>query len=154
MREEVLRSDAAMASAIATIAAAVMFVAMALLMPLPGHAAPPERTCECNEPRPLVTPGSAETGADSRKSLTPHDQTAVMQAVHYALSEVGDGASYVWHRTHGRLSGIVQVTGTYKSPTGALCRRLNVMLTSGTETRKLATHACRLPNRSWQLAPA
>jgi hypothetical protein len=154
MREEVLRSDAAMASAIATGAVAMTFVAMALLMPLPGHAAPPEPACQCTEPRPLLSPGSSETEADTRKSLTPHDQTAVMQAVHYALSEIGDGASYVWHRTHGRLSGVVQVNGTYKGTTGALCRRLNVMLTSGGETRKLTTHACRLPDRSWQLAPA
>lgn len=153
MRRDVMNSDAFVVSAFATLFAAVALAAFVVLAPLPAEAASPEAPCSCADQGAGATARGAATGPDVRKSLTPHDQSAVMQAVHYALSEVGDGASYVWHRTHGRLSGVVQITGSWRNAQGTLCRRVSVMLTSGAETRKLATHACRLPDRSWQLAP-
>ena len=51
-----------------------------------------------------------------------------------ALTEVGDGGSYVWRRSHGRLSGIVQPTASFKDPGGRVCRHIVLTMTVGTAT--------------------
>ena len=38
--------------------------------------------------------------------LDARDEVAALERIQYALSEVGDGSTYVWKRWHGRLSGI------------------------------------------------
>jgi hypothetical protein len=35
-----------------------------------------------------------------------------------ALTEVGDGATYVWRRRHGKLSGMIQPTGRSRTRMG------------------------------------
>ena len=167
MRSEAARSDALIAPFLGFIAAAVFLVGMVMLTPMPAFAgeptaqangqpqeSPPNASppCSCGD-RAGQTARAApiDPKADLRGLLDQHDQTAVFQALHLALSEVADGSSYVWHRSHGRLSGVVQINGTTRNGAGSICRRMTIMLTSGTETRKIATSACRLADRSWQI---
>lgn len=89
--------------------------------------------------------------ADFRSQLDEADEVAALENVQLALSEVGDGASYVWHRRHGRLSGIVQPTSSFKDAGGAVCRHVVVLLSAGTETKKTEGIACRLADGRWQL---
>lgn len=79
------------------------------------------------------------------------DQRAALESVQYALTEISDGASYVWHRGHGKLSGVVQPTQSFKDGNGNICRHFVVMLASGTYTKRAETVACRTENGIWQL---
>jgi surface antigen len=68
-----------------------------------------------------------------------------------ALTEVGDGGTYIWHRTHGRLSGIVQPTASFKDPAGRVCRHIVLIMSVGTATGRAEGIACRLADGRWQL---
>ena len=68
-----------------------------------------------------------------------------------ALTEVGDGNSYVWYRRHGRLSGIVQPTVSFKDPAGRVCRHILLIMTVGAATGRAEGIACRLGDGRWQL---
>lgn len=79
------------------------------------------------------------------------DKRAALESVQYALSEIGDGSSYVWHRGHGKLSGVVQPTQSFKDAQGKICRHFVVMLASGTYSKRTETVACRMDDGIWQL---
>lgn len=79
------------------------------------------------------------------------DKKAALESVQYALSSIGDGASYVWHRGHGKLSGVIQPTLSFKDAQGNVCRHFVVMLASGTYTKRTETVACREANGIWRL---
>jgi surface antigen len=84
-------------------------------------------------------------------SLDARDEMAALEAVHLALSEIGDGASYVWHQRDGRLSGIISPTSSFKDPKGRVCRHIVMSLTAGRSTARTEGIACRLADRSWRL---
>ncbi len=107
-----------------------------------------------NAPAPLPHPGAAPNTVDI--AVPPHqldeaDEIAALERVQFALSEVGDGKTYVWRRWHGRLSGIVQLTASFKDDGGKVCRHLVVLMTTGKNTKKQEGIACRLPSGRWQL---
>ncbi|MEW5964633.1 MAG: hypothetical protein AB1749_13860 [Pseudomonadota bacterium] len=83
--------------------------------------------------------------------LDDADERAALESVQKALTEAGDGATYVWHRAHGRLSGFVQPTRSFKDEGGKICRHIVVVLSSGTRTKQTEGVACRLANGLWQL---
>ena len=83
--------------------------------------------------------------------LNEKDEVAALEMVQYALSEVGDGKTYVWRRRHGRLSGIVQPTASFKDAGGKVCRHLLVLMTAGRTVKTQQGIACRLPTGRWQL---
>lgn len=91
------------------------------------------------------TPVALPTRLDLR------DEIAALERIQYALAEVGDGATYVWRRWHGRLSGVVHPTVSFKDRSGKVCRHLTVLLTTGLRTRRMDGIACRLPSGRWQL---
>jgi surface antigen len=93
---------------------------------------------------------SAATAAPARE-LDVRDEIAALERIQFALSEVGDGTSYVWRRWHGRLAGVVHPTSSFKDPSGKVCRHLVVLLTTGKRTSKMEGIACRLPSGRWQL---
>jgi len=97
-------------------------------------------------PSPAATPP-----AEFPHQLDANDEIAALERIQYALTEVGDGSTYVWRRWHGRLSGIVQPTSSFKDPEGKVCRHMVVMLTTGKHTKKQEGIACRLPSGRWQL---
>ena len=138
------------------IASAVFLASIVLLGPDIARAQesqPGASTCTCPDgrkpdsqklwPRPKL--------ADARPVLDTGDEVATLEAVHVALSEVGDGSSYVWHRPNGTLSGVVQPTASFKDVSGKVCRHIVMVLTSGAYTRKTEGVACRLATGVWQL---
>jgi hypothetical protein len=86
-----------------------------------------------------------------RHELDIADEIAALERIQFALSEVGDGTTYVWRRWHGRLAGVVHPTVSFKDRSGKVCRHLLVLLTTGKRTSKMEGVACRLPNGRWQL---
>lgn len=95
---------------------------------------------------------SAETSPIIAKArqFTADDRVAALESVHIALTEVGDGARYVWRGRHGRLSGVIQPTESFLDAKGRVCRHLTVLLTSGTKSKKTEAVACRLENGVWR----
>ena len=83
--------------------------------------------------------------------LDESDEIAALESLQYALTEVADGSSYVWHRSHGRLSGLIKPTASYKSDKGGVCRHIVVVLSSSDTSKKTETAACRLASGVWQL---
>jgi surface antigen len=154
----VVRCESSDGSLAAFVAAAVFLFAYVLISAdgvLAGEA-PAAKTidppCHCREqhaplparPQPQALPGEAPYSLDER------DEVAVLDAVQLALAEVGDGATYVWHRSHGQLSGYVHVAKSYRGGGGEICRSMVVMLTSGARHQSIETAACRMADGRWQ----
>lgn len=124
------------------------------------HATDPAPAVTAPEAAPCICP---ETPEDTRPSLRPRyadaapprldisDEAATLEAVHVALSELGDGASYVWQRRGSKLSGIISPTTSFKDAQGRVCRHLVVTLTAGERTARTEGIACRMPDKSWRL---
>ena len=108
----------------------------------PNLALEPNKT-----PAVSVKPKFAETNVQ----LDANDEIAALEAIRVALSEVGDGNTYVWHRRHGRLSGIVQPTVSFKDAAGRVCRHILLIMSVGTATGRAEGIACRLGDGRWQL---
>lgn len=87
----------------------------------------------------------------NRPHLDTGDELAALAAVQTALDEVGDGATFVWHRANGRLSGLVKLTSSFRDKRGLVCRHLEVWLTAGVHTRKTEGIACRDGKGVWAL---
>jgi surface antigen len=102
-------------------------------------------------PGTTILPGVAFDIPAAPYKLDEKDEIAALERIQYALSEVGDGKTYVWRRWHGRLSGIVQPTASFKDNSGKVCRHLIVLMTTGKTTKKQEGIACRLPSGRWQL---
>ena len=90
-------------------------------------------------------------GREAVPQLDESDERAALEAVALALAEVGDGATYVWHRGNGRLSGQVRPTASFKDQAGNACRHIVLQLTSGARSRQTEGIACRGVDGRWQL---
>lgn len=142
-----------------TTATAVALAAAILLQPLPADAAevttkltPKEKSCA--ELLPLDLPGirfGAPAFISPRDTLDEHDELATLAAIQYALSEVGDGQTYVWHHKHGALSAIVKPTSSFRSANGRICRHIHLLLNSGQYSKKSEGIACRTTKGIWSL---
>jgi hypothetical protein len=125
----------------------------------------PPCSCPNANPNPSSSPGTnppATPGkppavstkpkfAETNAHLDENDEIAALEAIRVALSEVGDGGSYVWYRQHGRLSGVVQPTVSFKDMAGRVCRHILLIMTVGTATGRAEGVACRLGDGRWQL---
>jgi hypothetical protein len=141
-------------SLLASAATALLFSSIALL---PVHQAvteevrpalpPPSCTC----PHPQQAPSASPRPKYAAHELDDRDEIAALQAISTALSEVGDGASYVWHRGNGRLSGTVQPTSSFKDAGGRVCRHVVIMLSTEMRAGRTEGVACRLADGRWQL---
>lgn len=83
--------------------------------------------------------------------LDEKDEIAALERIQYALSEIGDGQTYVWKRWHGRLSGIIHPTASFKDNSGQVCRHMMVLMTTGNRTSKMEGIACRMASGRWRL---
>ncbi len=92
-----------------------------------------------------------KSAPDDDRPLDSGDEIAALSSVQHALSATADGATYVWHRNNGRISGLVQPTSSFKNVEGGICRHVIVMMTTGTKTRKTEGVACRQQNGVWSL---
>ncbi|RUO97830.1 hypothetical protein [Hyphomicrobium sp.] len=111
---------------------------------------------------PVVATGSAKPNAleaapklpevkPAKVVLDQNDEYAALESVQYALSEVADGSSYVWHRSHGQLSGIVKPISSFKDARGGVCRHALVVLSGTDATKQTEIVACRLATGIWEL---
>ncbi|HEY7085509.1 MAG TPA: hypothetical protein VH519_11905 [Hyphomicrobiaceae bacterium] len=122
-----------------------------------NHAEQPFCTCPNATPNRALEPNRAPAVsvkpkfAESNALLDENDEIAALEAIRVALTEVGDGNSYVWYRRHGRLSGIVQPTVSFKDPAGRVCRHILLIMTVGAATGRAEGIACRLGDGRWQL---
>lgn len=83
--------------------------------------------------------------------LSEKDEIAALERIQYALDEVGDGSVYVWRRWHGKLSGVIHPTTSFKDKDGKICRHLVVLMTTGGTSKRIESIACRLPSGRWEL---
>jgi surface antigen len=97
------------------------------------------------QPTASFAPGNGEARLDE------DDEIAALEAIRVALTEVGDGASYVWHRRYGQVGGLVQPTQSFKDGGGRVCRRIIVILSAGRRSGRFEGTACRLAGGRWQL---
>lgn len=149
-----MRTSTSLFSTVATLM--VAFTCFAAITLVPDLATGEERKdetgkaqCSCPEGREKLW--HRPKFADLKTSLDVSDEIAALESVHLALSEVGDGGSYVWHRYHGRLSGVVTPTVSFKDANGTVCRHVVVVLSSGSHSRRSEGVACRTAKGLWQL---
>lgn len=131
--------------ATSVLALSVPFTALADETP-PGEPAP--QSCTCPELRSLPAPGG---NAAASFSLDDLDEIATLNALHVGLTEVPDGASFVWRRSHGRLDGTVRPLFSFRNASGEICRHVVVTLRSGDRERTVEGAACRQPDGRWML---
>ena len=117
---------------------------------LAGESGQSSAGCSC--PDGNSKSSSKPKFAEFQKPLDESDEIAALESLQFALTEVADGSSYVWHRSHGRLSGVVKPTASFKDDHGSICRRVVVVLNGTEVTKKTEAVACRLANGVWQLA--
>jgi len=156
-----MRSVASLSSLMVIEAAAIFLLAFVALPPDPLRAepgaaaapAPDQGATACPEPQQREAPKlwHIPRFAGLKPALEPSDEIAALEAIHYALSEVADGSSYVWHRRNGHLNGIVRPQMSFRDASGAVCRQITVALTAGEVTRRVEGVACREADKSWLL---
>jgi surface antigen len=122
----------------------------------PANTAAEPQAPSCNCPgssNRRQKPKFAELRAapDDGSPLDSGDEIAALSSVQHALSATADGATYVWHRNNGRISGLVRPTSSFKNVEGGICRHVIVMMTTGEKTRKTEGVACRQDNGVWNL---
>lgn len=137
-------------------AAGLLAAGLALFQQLPANSAAKSKldpdwsakiAMDDGEPQE-VAPQSFEA---LRAKLAPDDPAAVLEAIGYALAQVGDGSSYVWHRTDGPLMGNVRIVSSFRDETGAVCRKLALTLILGDLVRPSEATACRDSGGHWVL---
>lgn len=150
-----MRCKPSLLSLAATGLAAFALAAAIAIVPDFAAAEPPssgDSSANCGDgkiDRDSLWPRPSFAGIHRR--LDESDERAALESVQRALSEAGDGATYVWHRTHGQLSGLVRPTHSFKDADGRICRHIVIMLSSGTRSKQTEGVACRLANGIWQL---
>jgi len=116
-----------------------------------AHAAEPTSGATCLCPKAAGANATKFKFAETKILLDQNDEYAALESVQLALTEVADGSSYVWHRSHGRLSGLVKPLSSFKDTRGAVCRHAVVVLSGVEATKRTEIVACRLPTGIWQL---
>ena len=114
--------------------------------PIPTVPAPPAGADT------LATSQDRWATAELRARLDGSDRWAALQALHVALTQLSDGASYVWGRSTRRLVGVIKPTMTFRDREGRVCRHLIYTLSVGAYTRSVEGIACRQPDRLWTLS--
>ena len=115
MRGLIMCAPARLAMLASALAAGSFVLGLLSQLAFAHDVKPPEQpTCTCPNPGPNPSKPPAVSAkpkfAETNAHLDENDEIAALEAIRVALTEVGDGGTYVWHRQHGRLSGIVQPT--------------------------------------------
>jgi surface antigen len=126
---------------------AALFVSSGFAHAGQAVASAPSSGCICLK----GTTNDTQLKFTDKPALTESDEFAALESVQLALTEVADGSTYVWHRNHGRLSGIVKPVSSFKDTTGAVCRHAVIVLSGHEVTKRTEIVACRLPTGIWQL---
>jgi hypothetical protein len=135
----------------AVAACALSLVLAAPICVLAAESAPAEKPpCTCPG-QDAPTREARPKFADLQNNLDEGDEIAALEAIRIALSQVGDGGTFVWRRANGRISGVVKPTSSFKNAGGRVCRHIVIVLAAGQRTGKIEGVACRLDNGRWQL---
>ncbi len=135
-----MRSEPSLVTGVAVLAAAVAFTAFAFISSDFVFAQDSGKSRGDEVMRP------------SEASLPDwEDRQAALEALHTALVEMPDGASFVWRRWNGKLSGVVRPTSSFKVADGGVCRHVIVALAVEGKSRQIEGIACRQTDGSWQL---
>ena len=86
------------------------------------------------------------------KKLSSYDQRAALEAIHFTLREVADGAIFVWRRPKGNLNGRIKPTSSFRDANGTICRHLEFSISHGLRTKQIESIACRKEDGSWSLS--
>lgn len=149
-----MSSSVSLSSLACTVAAAVVLVGLVVLSPasvIAQEAKPGASGCSCPDNGGPPPKAQRPKFADVRPDLAASSEIAVLEAVHLALTEVGDGSSYVWHRKDGQLSGVIEPTSSFRDRTGKICRHIVMTLSASNRTKRTEGIACRLATGGWQL---
>ncbi len=142
-----MRSHSEYESFLAAVLVGFIAVAFVFLSSAPGGAD------TLNGLRGSEPPPHSAAAAPSVRKWRPStgDRLSTLENVQFALSTLGDGASYVWHRHHGRLSGVVQPTRSFVDGNGKVCRHLVLILSAGAKSGRTEAVACRLDSGLWRI---
>lgn len=83
--------------------------------------------------------------------IEPGDDTAALDAIEIALTQASDGATYVWQRGNGRLTGSVRPTMTFRDADRRMCRHIEMQVQLGAHARRTEGIACRGADGVWEL---
>ena len=75
-----------------------------------------------------------------------------MRALQLALTEIGDGAPFVWQRPARELKGKITPVSGFRDGQGRLCRRVVYWLALGSYERQIEGISCRESDGSWSLS--
>ena len=111
------------------------------------------RTADCSCPDTSEKKSKPKLAglAGAKNPLDENDEIATLIGIQTALGTAADGSPYVWHRHNGRISSMIKPTSTFRNGSGALCRHIVLMLTTGHKTRKMEGTACRHKDGRWHL---
>jgi surface antigen len=100
-----------------------------------------------------VANGPAPQGLKELKtSLDRADRTVALQALHMALSELGDGVTLVWRRPVSQLTGRIKPVSAFRDDAGRLCRSVVYSLARGGREKEIEGVACREEDGRWAIA--
>ncbi len=118
---------------------------------------------ESPDPSKLSADWSATVaGGVSSLSTAPHgdalpvklkldDRVAALQAIQFTLDEVGDGATYLWHRKDGELHGYREAGCLLSRRQRPRLPQAQLALTVGDFSREVEGVACRAEDKRWLL---
>ena len=150
--------------------AASLFFASVLVLPIrtaiadqPAPVAQPATATEPSPEDPMSWSANVAPPADApangladlatlKSQLSAADHHAALEAMQYALTELGDGATFVWHRKAGLISGMVRPTASFVDARGAVCRHLVFKLSVANYSKQIEGDACRSKSKQWQVA--
>jgi hypothetical protein len=117
------------------------------LLPTPLPQATPRLDMTWSETRQPKTAAFSKL----RSRLDQGDAYATLNALHFALSTLGDGQTYVWGRPKRQLKTMVTLNGSFRNEAGRVCRRITVTMALGRHIKRTESTACRADDKSWQL---
>jgi surface antigen len=94
----------------------------------------------------------APTFAELRARLDEDDRRTALRALHVALSEVGDGAAFVWRKSSRELQGVIKPLSVFRDSEGRICRHLSYALSLGQYRKEIEAIACRETDGNWTVA--
>ena len=110
------------------------------------------------------TPASVETDAPRTnqgwatriikppRHFSADDRDAALEAIQFTLSEVADGATFVWFTKKSNMKGHVRPTASFRDKDGRICRHLKFSVRASLLLiHKIEGVACRSASGTWSL---
>ena len=86
-----------------------------------------------------------------RAQLDEKDHLAALKALHIALSQLSDGATFVWRKKSRQLAGVIKPTMAFRNTEGQICRHVIYSLSLGRYVKSIEGIACRDTQGRWWL---